>query len=83
MSLNIKDDEAHKLAQALADETGESMTKAVATAIRERLERVRRSRKQKATTADLLSIGRSCAEHMRGTSADHAGFLYDEGGLPK
>ena len=36
MSLNIKDPEAHKLAQELARETGESMTSAVIQAIRER-----------------------------------------------
>jgi len=46
MSLNIKDPETHKLAQTLAEETGESMTCAVAIALRERLARVRGSRKQ-------------------------------------
>ena len=44
MSLNIKDPEAHKLAQQLATETGETMTSAVIQAIRDRLEAVRRRR---------------------------------------
>jgi antitoxin VapB len=43
MSLNIKDPEAHKLAQELARETGETMTSAVIQAIRERLAELHRS----------------------------------------
>src|SRR6202166_3138504 len=38
MSLNIKDEETHRLAQQLARLTGENMTKAVSQAVRERLE---------------------------------------------
>ncbi len=41
MSLNIKDEEAHRLARQLARLTKESMTTAVREAVRERLERVR------------------------------------------
>lgn len=44
MSLNIKSREAHELAAELARLTGESMTKAVTEALRERLERKRRER---------------------------------------
>jgi antitoxin VapB len=40
MSLNIKDPQTHKLAEMLANETGESMTRAVTIAIQERLSRV-------------------------------------------
>ena len=47
MSLHIKDPETHKLAQALAKETGETMTHAVTEALRERLDRVRRRRNRK------------------------------------
>ena len=39
MSLNIKSPEAHELAAELARLTGESMTKAVTQALRDRLER--------------------------------------------
>ena len=39
MSLNIKNKEAHHLAQELAKLTGESTTEAVTEAIRERLKR--------------------------------------------
>ena len=41
MPLNIKSDEADRLARALAEATGESLTTAVTVALRERLERVR------------------------------------------
>ncbi|PYU60464.1 MAG: protein transcription factor [Acidobacteria bacterium] len=58
MSLNIKDPEAHKLAQELARETGESMTSAVIQAIRERLEAVLRRRKRDAMRAAIMAIGR-------------------------
>lgn len=40
MALNIRDPETHRLARAVADATGETMTDAVKTALRERLARV-------------------------------------------
>ena len=83
MSLNIKDPETHRLAQTLAEETGESMTRAVAVALQERLARVRRPRKQGAKAAELLRIGRRCAGHLKRAPVDHAALLYDEKGLPK
>lgn len=42
MALNIKSDEADRLARTLAAETGESITEAVTIALAERLERHRR-----------------------------------------
>lgn len=83
MSLNIKDPETHRLAQTLAEETGESMTRAVEIALRERLARVRRSRKQSAKAEELLRIGRRCASHLTSAPVDHAALLYDEKGLPR
>jgi hypothetical protein len=41
MALNIKNKEAHKLAEELARLTGESMATAVTIAVRERLDRIR------------------------------------------
>ena len=83
MSLNIKDPEAHRLAQSLARETGESMTRAVTEALRERLERVRRHRRSEATVAELLAIGRRCAGTRKGKPIDHGTMLYDERGIPR
>jgi antitoxin VapB len=84
MSLNIKSEEAHRLAQELARLTGESMTTAVTEAVRERLNRLRRERA--AGLADrLLAIGKDCAAHLKEPfrSADHGELLYDERGLPR
>jgi antitoxin VapB len=83
MSLNIKDPEAHKLAQALARETGETMTAAVTQAIRERLDSVRRRHKRDALLVDIHAISARSAALMKGPPIDHAELLYDENGLPK
>jgi antitoxin VapB len=83
MPLNIKDEEAHELARQLARETGETLTGAVVAALRERLARVRRTRRAKATAAELLEIGRRCAAHVKGPPVAHGELLYDERGLPK
>ncbi len=45
MALNIKDTETDRLVRALVVETGETITEAVATAVRERLDRVRGARR--------------------------------------
>lgn len=84
LSLNIKNEETHRLGRKLAELTGESVTMAVTVAIRERLERV--SRERGASLAErLLTIGRECAAHLREPyrSADHGELLYDERGLPR
>jgi antitoxin VapB len=84
MSLNIKSEEAHRLAQELARLTGESMTAAVTRAVRERLDRLRRERA--VSLADrLLAIGKDCAARLKEPfrSVDHGDLLYDERGLPR
>lgn len=83
MGLNIKNEDTYRLAQAVARLTGESMTRAVTVALRERLERVRRGRKRKATAEELLAIGMRCSAGLKGPPADHGELLYDERGLPK
>jgi antitoxin VapB len=45
MPFNIKDPAAHAMARELAAATGETISEAVTTAIRERLQRVRRARR--------------------------------------
>jgi antitoxin VapB len=84
MSLNIKDEEAHRMARQLARLTKESMTTAVREALRERLERVR-GRKKGSLAERLLQIGKECAPLWREPykSMDHGQLLYDEKGLPK
>jgi antitoxin VapB len=55
VSLNIKDPEAQRLAQAISRATGESMTSVVKEALREQYARIER-RKGKATVEELLAI---------------------------
>jgi len=83
MHLNIKDPEAHDLARKLAERTGETMTRAVTEALRERLARITRAQRPEAAVQDLLSIGRRCAATLKGKPIDHGSLLYDERGLPK
>ena len=83
MSLNIKDPEAHKLAQLLSEETRETLTAAVIQALRERLDRVRRRRKRDAMLAEIHAISARSAAILHGPPIDHAELLYDEKGLPK
>jgi antitoxin VapB len=84
MSLNIKNEKTHRMAQELARLTGESMTAAVSEAIRERLERVR-GNSGKGIAERILEIGRDCAAHLEEPfkSMDIDELLYDEKGLPK
>jgi antitoxin VapB len=80
--LNIKNPEAHTLAARVAALTGETMTEAVTTALRERLARIE---KNEELAAELLALGRDCAARLKDPwrSADHAELLYDERGLPR
>ncbi len=82
MTLNVKDPEAHRLAQAIARATGETMTRAVTQALRERYERLQ-SRRRKASVEDLLAIARRASGLVKRPYLDHGEFLYDEHGLPK
>jgi antitoxin VapB len=80
MHLNIKNDEAHKLASELADLTGESLTTAVTLALRERL--ARECRRPDRIAARLMKIGsRYAALADTGRSPEEI-LGYDEHGLP-
>lgn len=84
MALNIKSEEAQKLAKELSRLTGESMTAAITEAVRERLNQVRTERGN--GLADrLLKIGKDCAAHLREPfrSIEHGELLYNEKGLPR
>jgi len=81
-SLNVKDPEAHRLAQAIAQATGETITRAVTEALRERYERLQK-RDPEALAADIRAIADRAAAHVKRPYLDHADLLYDERGLPK
>jgi antitoxin VapB len=82
MSLNIKDPEAHRLAQAIARATGETMTRVVTESLRDRYERLQK-RDPESLARDLRAIAKRASAHIKRPYADHAELLYDEQGLPK
>jgi antitoxin VapB len=82
MNLNIKDPEAHRLAQALSRATGESMTHVVTQALRERHAQATQ-RRARASVRELLAIADRAAAHLKLPHVDHAELLYDKRGLPK
>lgn len=87
MSLNIKNVEAEGLARRLAAATGESVTRAVAVALRERLDRLQHL--DESSVHRRLQGVRQIAEDAGGRwvepyrSADHGDLLYGETGLPR
>ena len=84
MALSIKHDEADQLARALARETGESLTEAVVTALRERLERVRRPGRAKRLLAEIHALkGRVAKLPVIDPRPVEDILGYDEHGLPR
>ncbi len=84
MALSIKNTEAERLARELASRTGESITKAIIVALRERLKREKGRRRAGNLAEELLEIGRRCAAlpELDRRSADEI-IGYDELGLPR
>jgi antitoxin VapB len=83
MHLNIKDDEAHRLATELARLNGESLTHAVILALRERLARERRRRRIDDIATRLMKIGNRYAAQPDSGRTPNEILGYDEHGLPK
>lgn len=84
MALNIKNEETHRLVQALAEETGETMTEAVTVAVRERLESLRRKHRRAEvvrSVRDLQGFVRDLPDLDRRSAEEILG--YDEFGLPR
>ena len=85
MALSIKDPETDRLARELAAATGESLTEAVTTALRERLRVVQGDSR---TDAEYLSdIRKIVADYSRRPVVDSRTpdeiIGYDENGLPR
>ena len=85
MALSIKDPEADRLAREVAARTGETLTRAIVVALRERLSRLRSRRSRGRRLSDeLRAIGERCASLP---SLDHRNadeiIGYDERGLPR
>lgn len=83
MALNIKDPKTDRLVRDLAAATGESITDAVAVAVQERLDRVRRARSERDLVEEIRAISERCAALpvLDERSADEI-LGYDEHGVP-
>jgi antitoxin VapB len=84
MGLNIKNAETHQLAIQLAQLTGETLTKTVTIALKERLEREKRRRNRTGVAEVLRQIARRCASRpLLDDQSPEAILGYDEHGLPR
>ncbi len=83
MSLNIKDPETDRLARALAQATGESITVAAKIAIQERLARIQ----AQASAPTAGDLGEIIARGRARVTLDHRPvdeiLGYDHSGLPR
>lgn len=84
MSLNIKNEEAHKMAAELAAIRGASMTAVVLDALRKELEAERLKQTGKSKAQRILDAARRFQQGLpEGVhSSDHAS-LYGEDGMPR
>lgn len=87
MSLNIKNPETERLAREVAGLTDESVTGAITTALRERLERLRseEDRRQQHVVEAIMRIAKDAGPRWQEPyrSQNHGDLLYDERGLPR
>lgn len=84
MALNIKDAETDRLARALAELTGESITTATRTALEQRLARERRRAATSPTQERLMAIVRRGRARPRLDDRSPEEILgYDDHGLPR
>jgi antitoxin VapB len=82
--LNIKSEDAYRLASRLSELTGESLTTVVTRALRSELEREQRQRDKAALKARLLAIADDIKANMPDdVTSDHNWLYDDETGLPK
>lgn len=84
MALNIRNDEAERLAATLARLTGETKTQAVTQALKDRLARVRGERRGRRLADDLDAIAVRCARlPVRDARSADEILGYDDSGLPR
>ncbi len=82
--LNIKDPDADRLARQLAEATGETITRAVTIAVRERLARVTGRRTGRSLADELDEIALRCAAlPVLDERSEDEILGYDAVGLPR
>lgn len=82
MTLTIRDPEAQRMAKAIADATGRSMTDVVTDALRQRYAEIG-VRSKKSDIEELRAIARAAAALVPASYADHGELLYDTDGMPR
>ena len=87
MSLNIKNDETHRLVRQLAELTGQSQTSAVEDAVRRRLAELTTDQAAERRTEKIAEIIRraqeAAATDPEWLHTDWDAELYDDHGLPR
>lgn len=84
MPLFIKHPDADRLARQLAKQTGETLTDAIVTALRERIERQSRKRRGRSISEELRLIGKRCAaRRVLDDRTPEAIIGYDRHGVPR
>ena len=83
MALSIKSEEADRLARELAAETGETLTEAVETALRERLDREHARQAANMRTRLARLAADVAAMPVADTRAPEEIIGYDDAGLPR
>ena len=83
MPLNIKNKEAEEMIYKLAKETGDSLTGAVTSAVKDALARLEDKRAKKAEQIKKLCTKFQLSLHEPLSSEDADSLLYDRLGLPK
>jgi antitoxin VapB len=82
--LNIKSDDAYRLAARLSELTGESLTALVTKALRAELDQQERLRDRDALEEELWAIAGEIKANMPDdVTSDHSWLYDDETGLPK
>jgi antitoxin VapB len=82
--LNIKSEDAYRLASRLSELTGESLTTVVTRALRTELEREQRLRDRAALEEKLWAIAGEIKANMPADATSDHDFLYDpDTGLPR
>jgi antitoxin VapB len=81
MGMNIKSEAAHRMAKIVAQRTGTSVTAAVETALKEKIERLDRARDADAKYRRIKHLVDSLPPPPPGLTSDHSD-LYDDDGLP-
>jgi antitoxin VapB len=84
MALNIKSDVAHELSRKLADATGQSLTEAVTSALRQSLAAAKKASEPNLLLAEVTAIQRFVADlpDRDARSADQI-LGYDAFGIPR